>query len=96
LLGRLEHQRGNFDAALQVLQGIDIRSLRPRMTSAISESIKPRTPPSSRRKTSQVNGMHIHMSMHSVSLLLEAILLKAKSLEGLGRVTGIKLSCIVH
>lgn len=88
MLGRLEHQRGNFDAALQVLQGIDIRSLRPRMISAIAQSIKPRTPPrSSRRKSSQVNGMH--MSMHSVSLLLEAILLKAKSLDTLGRVAGI-------
>jgi tetratricopeptide repeat protein 7 len=101
LLGRLEHQRGNFDAALQVLQGIDIRSLRSRMISAIAESIKPRTPPS-RRKTSLVNGMQMCMSMHSVSLLLEAILLKAKSFEGLGRVTGINwnmfnvLSCILR
>ncbi|XP_062216453.1 protein NPGR1-like isoform X1 [Phragmites australis] len=94
LLGRLEHQRGNFDAALQVLQGIDIRSLRQRMTSAIAESIKPRGPPrSSRRKTSQVNGMLMHMSMHSVSLLLEAILLKAKSLEALGRVTEAAEEC---
>ena len=58
------------------------------MTSAIAESIKSRVPPrSSRRKTSQVNGMLMHMSMHSVSLLLEAILLKAKSLEGFGRAT---------
>ncbi|OQU93053.1 hypothetical protein SORBI_3001G467200 [Sorghum bicolor] len=94
LLGRLEHQRGNFDAALQVLQGIDIRSLRPRMTSAIAESIKPRTPPrSSRRKSSQVNGMLMHMSMHSVSLLLEAILLKAKSLDTLGRVADAAEEC---
>ncbi|PUZ42338.1 hypothetical protein GQ55_9G575000 [Panicum hallii var. hallii] len=94
LLGRLEHQRGNFDAALQVLQGIDIRSLRPRMTIAIAESIKPRAPPrSSRRKSSQVNGMSTHMSMHSVSLLLEAILLKAKSLDTLGRVTDAAEEC---
>ncbi|KAL6867658.1 hypothetical protein ACP4OV_015682 [Aristida adscensionis] len=94
LLGRLEHQRGNFDAALHVLQGIDIRSLRPRMTSAIAESMKPTVPPrSSRRKTSQVNGMQIQMSMHSVSLLLEAILLKAKSLEGLGRITDAAEEC---
>ncbi|XP_025798049.1 protein NPGR1 isoform X2 [Panicum hallii] len=94
LLGRLEHQRGNFDAALQVLQGIDIRSLRPRMTIAIAESIKPRVPPrSSRRKSSQVNGMSTHMSMHSVSLLLEAILLKAKSLDTLGRVTDAAEEC---
>jgi hypothetical protein len=96
LLGRLEHQRGNFDAALQVLQGIDIRSLRPRMTTAIAESVKPRAPPrSSRRKSSQVNGMLMHMSMHSVSLLLEAILLKAKSLDALGKVTGIDTFCSV-
>lgn len=94
LLGRLEYQRGNFDAALQVLQGIDIRSLKPRMTTAITESAKPRVSPrSSRRKTSQVNGMVVHMSMHSVSLLLEAILLKAKSLESLGRVTDAAEEC---
>ncbi|RCU61486.1 hypothetical protein SETIT_J005800v2 [Setaria italica] len=92
-----KHQRGNFDAALLVLQGIDIRSLRPRMTSAIAESIKSRVPPrSSRRKTSQVNGMLMHMSMHSVSLLLEAILLKAKSLEGLGRLMDIFHSALEY
>uniref|UniRef100_A0A0E0KA60 Uncharacterized protein n=1 Tax=Oryza punctata TaxID=4537 RepID=A0A0E0KA60_ORYPU len=93
LLGRLEHQRGNFDAALQVLQGIDIRSLMPRMTTAIADSVKPRGPPRSRKKASQVNGMLMHMSMHSVSLLLEAVLLKAKSLEGLGRVTDAAEEC---
>lgn len=38
MLGRLEYQRGNFDAALQVLQGIYIINLKPRMTSAITES----------------------------------------------------------
>lgn len=94
LLGRLEHQRGHFDAALQVLQGIDIRSLRPRMTSAIADCIKPRVSPrSSRRKSSQVNGMPVHMSMHSVSLILEAILLKAKSLDALGRVADAAEEC---
>ncbi|KAL8230972.1 hypothetical protein R6Q57_000750 [Mikania cordata] len=31
LLGRLEYQKGNFDAALQVFYGIDIKSLSPRM-----------------------------------------------------------------
>ncbi|KAG8073890.1 hypothetical protein GUJ93_ZPchr0006g46136 [Zizania palustris] len=64
------------------------------MTSAIADSVKPRGPPrSSRKKTSQVNGMLMHMSMHSVSLLLEAILLKAKSLEGLDRVTDAAEEC---
>ena len=36
LLGRLEYQRGNFEATLQVLYGIDIRSLSPQMIRAIS------------------------------------------------------------
>jgi len=60
------------------------------MAVSIAESMKPTAPPrSSRRKSSQVNGMSMHMSMHSVSLLVEAILLKAKSLDALGRVTDI-------
>ncbi|KAJ0962600.1 hypothetical protein J5N97_027722 [Dioscorea zingiberensis] len=37
LLGRLEYQRGNFDAGLQVFQGIDIRGLRTRMSKAIAK-----------------------------------------------------------
>nr|CAD1837815.1 unnamed protein product [Ananas comosus var. bracteatus] len=40
LLGRLEYQRGNFNAALQVFEGIDIRGLRPRMIKAISERFR--------------------------------------------------------
>ncbi|XP_044475264.1 protein NPGR1-like [Mangifera indica] len=81
LLGRLEYQRGNFDAALQVFQGIDIRSLIPKMTRAIIERTRSQNPRSKSDKGDLVPpGV---MSMHSVSLLLEAILLKAKSLEEL-------------
>ncbi|XVF39803.1 hypothetical protein PTKIN_Ptkin01aG0061700 [Pterospermum kingtungense] len=79
LLGRLEYERRNFDAALQVFQGIDFKSLTPRMTMAIVDSTRPRKP---RSKGDIV--LPSVMSMHSVSLLLEAILLKAKSLEELG------------
>ncbi|KAF7830542.1 protein NPGR1 [Senna tora] len=88
LLGRLEYQRGNFDAALQVFQGIDIRGLTPRMIRAISERRKQRKP---RSKADHV--LPTMMSMHSVSLLLEAILLKAKSLEELGRYTEAAKEC---
>lgn len=84
MLGRLEYQRGNFDAALQVFEGIDIRVLAPRMIRAIAERTKQRKP---RSKVDNV--LPNVMSMHSVSLLLEAILLKSKSLEELGRYTGI-------
>jgi len=84
LLGRLEYQRGNFEAALHVLQGIDISTLTPRMIRAIAERNKLRKP---RSKAGAV--LPNLMSMHSVSLLLEAILLKAKSLEELKQYTGI-------
>jgi tetratricopeptide repeat protein 7 len=91
LLGRLEYQRGNFDAALQVFQGIDIKTLSARMSKAIAERTRPRK--------SRSKGEHSLvgvMSLHSVSLLLEAVLLKAKSLEELGRLKGTKLlSCSI-
>lgn len=90
LLGRLEYQRRNYEAALQVFQGIDIKCLIPRMVRAIVDRTRPRRP---RAKGGNVPpGV---MSMHSVSLLLEAILLKAKSLEELGRYVGmcVLLSC---
>ncbi|XP_027330591.1 protein NPGR1-like [Abrus precatorius] len=88
LLGRLEYQRGNFDAALQVFQGIDIKALTPRMIKAIAERTKLRK---SRSKPDNV--LPNVMSMHSVSLLLEAILLKAKSLEELGQYTEAAKEC---
>lgn len=84
LLGRLEYQRGNYDAALQVFQGIDIVSLAPRMTRAVVERTRPlRKHRSKGEKADSVPPPGL-MSLHSVSLLLEAILLKAKSLEELG------------
>ncbi|PIN05153.1 putative calmodulin-binding protein [Handroanthus impetiginosus] len=88
LLGRLEYQRGNFDAALQVFQGIDIRLLSPRMSKAIAERTQPRKLRS--RARSVLPGV---MSLHSVSLLLEAILLKANSLAELGRVKEAAREC---
>ena len=87
MLGRLEYQKGNFDAALQVFQGIDIKGLIPRMIKAIAERTKQRKPRSKPDKADSV--LPNVMSMHSVSLLLEAILLKAKSLAELGRYIGI-------
>lgn len=84
LLGRLEYQRGNYDASLQVFQGIDIKGLTPRMINAIAERTKQRKP----RSKADVVILPNVMSLHSVSLLLEAILLKALSLEELGRYVG--------
>ncbi|KAM3305028.1 protein NPGR1 [Capsicum chacoense] len=88
LLGRLEYQRGNFDAALQVYQGIDIRTLSSRMSKAIAERTRPLKP----RSKADVVPAGV-MSLHSVSLLLEAILLKAKSLEELSRIKDAAKEC---
>lgn len=84
LLGRLEYQRGNYDAALQVFQGIEVKNLTPKMARAIVESTRPRRP-----RGKGDNATPSVMSMHSASLLLEAILLKARSLEELGRYIGV-------
>lgn len=84
MLGRLEYQRGNFEAALLVFQGIDVKGLTPRMTKAIVERTRQRKP---RSKGDVVVPSGI-MSMHSVSLLVEAMLLKARSLDELGRHIG--------
>ena len=92
MLGRLEYQKGNFEAALQVFKGIDIITLSPKMSKAITERTQHRFTLRPKGETVPPNVM----SLHSVSLLLEAILLKAKSLEGLKRVEGIPnilLSC---
>lgn len=66
-----------------MFHGIDIRGLTPKMTRAIVERTWRRKP---RSKGDIISTRE--MSMHSVSLLLEAILLKAKSLDELGRTTG--------
>ncbi|PKA49817.1 putative UDP-N-acetylglucosamine--peptide N-acetylglucosaminyltransferase SEC [Apostasia shenzhenica] len=88
LLGRLEYQRGNFNAALQVFQGIDIGTMRPKMVKAIAE----RT--SLKRVRSKLDNLPVYiMSLHSVSLLLEALLLKSMSLQELGHFEDAAAEC---
>ncbi|KAK6929741.1 hypothetical protein RJ641_003835 [Dillenia turbinata] len=86
LLGRLEYQKGNVEAALHVFEGIDIAAV----TSKIKFSIAARCEPSRRHSQSNPGPL---MSMHAVSLLLEAIFLKAKSLQALGRFREAAQSC---
>lgn len=86
LLGRLEYQKGNIEAALQVFEGIDVAAVIPRIKiSIVRRSELPR-----RNSLSDANPP---MSMHAISLLFEAISLKAKSLQALGRFTGSSLPC---
>ncbi|KAM1829542.1 hypothetical protein ACFX1X_022710 [Malus domestica] len=86
LLGRLEYQKGNTEAALHVFEGIDIAGVIPKMKVSISRRCE------TNRRRSQSDSVP-PMSMHAVSLLLEAIFLKAKSLQGLGRLGEAAQSC---
>ncbi|KAJ6430236.1 hypothetical protein OIU84_021612 [Salix udensis] len=88
LLGRLEFQKGNIEAALHVFEGIDITSV----TSKIKISLSRRCEQNRRRSQSDAVPP---MSMHAISLLLEAIYLKVKSLQGLGRFEEAAQSCKV-
>ncbi|KAL2325129.1 hypothetical protein Fmac_024187 [Flemingia macrophylla] len=86
LLGRLEYQKGNTEAALHVFEGIDIAAVIPKIKVSISRRCE------SNRRRSQSDEMP-PMSMHAVSLLLEAVFLKAKSLQALGRFQDAAQSC---
>ncbi|XP_062112139.1 protein NPGR2-like isoform X2 [Humulus lupulus] len=88
LLGRLEYQKGNIEVALHVFEGIDIAAVTPRMKVSISRRCE------QNRRRSQSDYIP-PMSMHAVSLLLEAVLLKAKSLQGFGRYEEAAQTCKV-
>ncbi|KAL8172052.1 hypothetical protein V2J09_023856 [Rumex salicifolius] len=81
LLGRMEYQKANFSAAIQLFQGIDISRLTPSMIKSIREHSRQKKP-KSKGGANAVAGI---ISMASVSLFLEAILLKTKTLQELGR-----------
>lgn len=81
LLGRYEYQKGNVEAALQVFEGIDISTVAPKIKSTLSGR-------GDRRRRSSQNFATPPMSIHAVSLLLEAIFLKSKSLQALGSFKG--------
>ncbi|PIA45475.1 hypothetical protein AQUCO_01700777v1 [Aquilegia coerulea] len=78
LLGRLEYQKGNVEAALHVYEGIDIASVAPKMELSLARGVE-------RRKRRSQSDAAPPMSIHAVSLLFEAMFLKTKSLQVLGR-----------
>ncbi|EEF33550.1 protein NPGR2 [Ricinus communis] len=86
LLGRLEFQKGNIEAALHVFEGIDIAAVTSKMKVSLSRRCE------QNRRRSQSDAVQ-PMSMHAISLLLEAIFLKVKSLQGLGRFGDAAQSC---
>jgi len=85
LLGRLEYQRGHVEAALRVFDGIDMSALVPKMKISIARK-------ADRRKTQWDSPP---MPLHAVSLLMEAIYLKARALHDLGKDKG-ELHTVAH
>ncbi|KAL9225170.1 hypothetical protein vseg_001121 [Gypsophila vaccaria] len=88
LLGRLEYQKGNMEAAYRVFEGIDIGAIRPDIKVALTRRCEPQ------RRQSKSDSAPL-MSLHAVSLLFEAIFLKAKALKALGRFEEAAQSCQV-
>lgn len=85
LLGKLEYQRGNVEGALHVFDGIDLQAAIQRLQPlAEKQSVRKGRP---RNDTAPAN------SQHAASLVLEAIYLKAKSLQKLGRVNEAAQEC---
>ncbi|XP_022771301.1 protein NPGR2-like isoform X1 [Durio zibethinus] len=88
LLGRIEYQKGNIEAALHVFEGIDIAAITPKMKLTLARRVE-------RRKRRSHDYAPPPMSIHAVSLLLEAIFLKAKSLQHLQRFREAAQTCKV-
>eukprot|EP00262_Sarcandra_glabra_P018597 TRINITY_DN6739_c0_g3_i2.p1 TRINITY_DN6739_c0_g3~~TRINITY_DN6739_c0_g3_i2.p1 ORF type:complete len:701 (-),score=135.48 TRINITY_DN6739_c0_g3_i2:107-2209(-) len=86
LLGRLEYQRGNTEAALRVFDGIDLQAAIQRLQPCMPEK------PPSRKSRSHSESAH-SVSQHATSLVLEAIYLKSMSLRKLGRETEAAQEC---
>ncbi|KAJ4834863.1 Protein npg1 [Turnera subulata] len=86
LLGRLEYQRGNLEAALRVFDGIDLQAAILRLQPPSSES-------TSSKKGRPRSDSVTSASQHAASLVLEAIYLKAKSLQKLGKLKDAAEEC---
>lgn len=87
LLGRLEYQRGNVEAAVRVFDGIDLQAAIQRFQPSLSEK------PSSKRNNKLRSDSSNSGSQHAASLVLEAIYLKAMSLQKLGKATEAAQQC---
>ncbi|KAJ1396883.1 Tetratricopeptide-like helical domain superfamily [Sesbania bispinosa] len=86
LLGKLEYQRGNVEAALRVFDGIDLQAAIQRLQPSFSDKAQVKKGRTRAESPSSV-------SQHAASLVLEAIYLKAKSLQKLGKYTEAASDC---
>ncbi|KAG6549262.1 hypothetical protein Mapa_009248 [Marchantia paleacea] len=86
LLGRLEYQRGNFEGALHVFEGIDITVLVPRFRYFASDKAR-------HRRFRARSETALTACLHTANLLFEAIYLKARCLQKLGRLEEAAQEC---
>ncbi|TKY58470.1 Tetratricopeptide repeat protein 7B [Spatholobus suberectus] len=86
LLGKLEYQRGNVEGALRVFDGIDLQAAIQRLQTSLSEKPPVKKCPTRTESPSSV-------SQHAACLVLEAIYLKAKSLQKLDKFTEAANEC---
>ncbi|XP_058777547.1 protein NPG1-like [Vicia villosa] len=78
LLGKLEYQRGNVEGALRVFDGIDLQAAIQRLQPTLAEK-----PPVKKGRPRTESPSSV--SQHAASLVLEAIYLKSKSQQKLGK-----------
>ncbi|KAG0475932.1 hypothetical protein HPP92_012773 [Vanilla planifolia] len=88
LLGRLEYHRGNIEAALRVFHGVDLEAAIQRLQTLPSEK------PSSRKGRSRGESFNVN-SQPGANLVLEAIYLKAVSMQKLGKANDAARECKV-
>ncbi|KAG2296066.1 hypothetical protein Bca52824_042735 [Brassica carinata] len=89
LLGRLEYQRGNLEGALRLFEGIDLQAAIQRLQASAPPPEKPVNKKNRPREPQQ----QPVVPQHAASLVLEAIYLKAKSLQKLGRTAEAAREC---
>lgn len=77
----MEYQRGNVEGALRVFDGIDLQAAIQRMQQSLGD--KPTT-----KKGRTRSDLASVVSQNATNLVLEAIYLKAKSLQKLGKLSG--------
>lgn len=88
LLGRLEYDRGNYEGALQVLEDIQAHNFGTSLRFFIQDS------KIQQKKGKPAKGTDaLGTFLHGASLLLEALYLKAKCLQELGRLSDATREC---
>ncbi|KAL0395239.1 UNVERIFIED_CONTAM: protein NPG1 [Sesamum latifolium] len=86
LLGKLEYQRGNVEGALRVFNGIDLQEAIQRMQPSLGDK---QAPKKGRSRTESITAL----PQNGSSVVLEAVYLKAKSLQKLGKLTEAAEEC---